>query len=151
MRYPENDEELEILRATTGEWNPHVEPVLNAEQMVMAQRMVRQVHVSTAILEYVNRLVRSTRPETSVVETVKKYVEWGAGPRAGQALVLASKARALLDGRYSVRLDDVRTLVPPVLRHRILVSFRGQAERVTPDDVAQRLLDEVEEPKSPLT
>ncbi len=149
--YPSSDEELEVLTVTTGEWDPEVEAAVTAQELVEAQRLVRQVHVSPALLEYVNRLVRATRPASSEIETVREFVEWGAGPRAGQALVLTAKARALLAGRFAVTLDDLRELVPPVLRHRLLVNFRGQAEQLTSDEVARRVVEGVEEPQSPLT
>ncbi len=139
-----------MLRATTGERDPEVEATVTSGELLDAQRLVRQVHVSSALLDYVNRLVRSTRPAGSPLAVVRDYVDWGAGPRAGQALVLTAKARALLAGRFSVTLADLRRLAPPVLRHRVLINFRGQAEHVTSDDVTNRLLAEVEEPRSPL-
>lgn len=144
VRYPEEGEELEILRATTGEWDPAVEPVITAEELVELQRLVRQVPISAALLEYTNRLVRSTRPSDSSLDIIRDYVEWGAGPRAGQALILSSKAQALLDGRFAVTLEDLQGLAAPVLRHRILINFRGQAEHLTADDVALRLVQEAQ-------
>ena len=148
--YPTAEEERRIVAATTGTAVPEVHPVLGAAQVLELQALVRQVHVSEALLDYAGRLVRATRPATSDVAAVKQHVEWGAGPRAGQSLVLASKAAALLAGRFAATLDDLRGLAAPVLRHRVLINFRGQAERVTPDALVERLLDEVEVPKSPL-
>ncbi|MEO8502582.1 MAG: MoxR family ATPase [Acidobacteriota bacterium] len=148
--YPTAEEERRIVAATTGTATPEVLPVLGATEVLELQALVRQVHVSEALLDYAGRLVRATRPATTDVGAVKQHVEWGAGPRAGQSLVLASKAAALLAGRFAATLDDLRGLAPSVLRHRILINFRGQAERVTPDALVERLLDEVEAPKSPL-
>ena len=94
--------------------------------------------------------VRSTRPDQTSVAEVRDLVRWGAGPRAGQALVLCAKARALLQGRFAATLDDLRAVAPPVLRHRVLVNFRAEAEGVTADRVTERLLAEVKAPSSPL-
>ena len=148
--YPSADEELQILSATTGTQEREASAVMTAEEIVRAQELVRQVHISDPLMEYVAALVRSTRPADSSLEMVRDFVEWGAGPRAGQALILAGKAKAFLAGRFAVGLDDLRGLVDPVLRHRVLINFRGQAEHVTPEVVAQRLLEAVEPPKSPL-
>ena len=90
------------------------------------------------------------RPGATSIENVRSFVEWGAGPRAGQALILSGKAKALLDGRFSVTLEDLRGLVPAVLRHRVLINFRGQAERITAEKVACQVLEEADAPRSPL-
>jgi MoxR-like ATPase len=148
--YPSAEEELRILSATTGSRGPEVSAVMTADEIVRAQELVRQVHISDALMKYVADLVRSTRPTESSLDMVRDYVEWGAGPRAGQALILAGKAKAFLAGRFAVSLEDLRGLVDSVLRHRVLINFRGQAEHVTPDAIAQRLLESVEPPKSPL-
>ncbi len=148
--YPSAEEERRIVSSTTGTAAPDVQPVLGAGEVLALQHLVREVHVSDALLDYAGRLVRATRPATSEVAAVKQHVEWGAGPRAGQSLVLAGKAAALLAGRFAVTLEDLRRLAAPVLRHRVLINFRGQAERVTPDALVAILLAEVEVPKSPL-
>jgi len=148
--YPSWEEELQILAGTTGDRAPKVEAVMTGEEVRRAQMMVRQVHVSGALVEWVARLTRASRPGNSPIAAVEEYVEWGAGPRAGQALILAGKARALLSGRFSVTLDDLRSLVPPVLRHRLLINFRGQAERVSADAIARQILEGTPAPQSPL-
>jgi MoxR-like ATPase len=148
--YPSADEEFRILSATTGSQEQEASAVMTTEEILRTQELVRQVHVSDPLMEYVAALVRSTRPADSALAMVRDFVEWGAGPRAGQALILAGKAKAFLGGRFAVGLDDLRGLVDPVLRHRVLINFRGQTEHVTPDAVAQRLLEAVEPPKSPL-
>jgi len=102
------------------------------------------------MLAYIARLVRATRPDDGAGPLVREWVRWGAGPRAGQALVLGAKARALLEGRFAITPDDVRALAAPVLRHRVLVNFRAEAEGMTADSIVARLLAEVPGPRSPL-
>jgi MoxR-like ATPase len=150
VAYPAKDEELEILASTTGSATPKVSSVITAQEILRAQTLVRQVRISPDLLAYVNDLVRATRPESTSIALVKDFVEWGAGPRGGQALILAAKARALLEGRFAVTLEDLRRMAPAVLRHRILVNFKGQAERLDSDAVAQELLKQVAGPRSPL-
>lgn len=148
--YPDQKEELEILSATTGSWAPKVDSVITAQEILRAQTLVREVRMSEALLGYVNEFVRATRPDTSTVQMVKDYVEWGAGPRGGQALILVAKARALLEGRFAVTLDDLHRMAVPVLRHRILINFKGQAERVDSDAVTRELLRRMPGPPDPL-
>jgi MoxR-like ATPase len=145
--YPDADQEVDILRATTGEDLPPVGKVLDAERVLELQRAVRQVPAAENVLTYAARLARATRPtETEATEPVRRWVRWGAGPRAGQALVLAGKARALLDGRFHVALGDLMAVAPPVLRHRVLLNFHAEADGITTDDVIRRLLEEVRPP-----
>jgi MoxR-like ATPase len=148
--YPTESEELDILRRTTGRDVPRVTPVLTGEEILAAQALAREVRVSDDLFAYAARLVRATRPEQTGIAFVREWTRWGASPRAGQSLVLAAKARALLQGRLAVTLDDLRRMAFPVLRHRLLVNFRAEAEGITPDDVTKRLLGEVPEPRSPL-
>jgi MoxR-like ATPase len=148
--YPDAAEELEILRRTTGRLTPSARAVLTGEDLIRAQALTREVRISDDLFEYVTRLVRATRPDQTPVTFVKEWTRWGAGPRAGQALVLAGKARALLHNRFAVTLEDVRAVAAPVLRHRVLVNFRAEAEGIDADQVTDRLLVEVPEPKSPL-
>jgi MoxR-like ATPase len=148
--YPSAEEEMGILTATTGEAGEAVHRVMAAEEVLQVQAFVRQVHISRGLIEWVARLVRASRPESADTEVVRKFVDWGAGPRAGQALVLTAKARALMAGRFAVAQGDLEGLVMPVLRHRILVNFKGEAEGVTSEDVARGILAAVELPRSPL-
>ncbi len=148
--YPGSADESEILRRTTGRTAEEARPVLSGPDVLAAQGLTREVSISDDLLDYVTRLVRATRPDESASAYVKEWTRWGAGPRAGQALVLSSKARALLHGRLAVTLPDLQAVAPPVLRHRILVNFRAEAEGVTSDAITQRLMKEVDEPKSPL-
>jgi MoxR-like ATPase len=149
--YPSLEEEKKILAQTTTIQQPEIEAVIGAEHIRRAQQLTREVHVSAELIDYVARLVRASRPGESDVELVRGSVEWGAGPRAGQALILAAKAHALLQGRFAVTLEALQSLALPVFRHRILVNFKGQAEGVSAADVTHRLLEAVVAPASPLT
>jgi MoxR-like ATPase len=148
--YPEGADEAEILRRTTGRTAAEARPVLSGQDVLAAQALTREVGISEDLLDYVTRLVRATRPEHTGSPYVKEWTRWGAGPRAGQALVLAAKARAVLHGRLAVTLPDLRAVAHPVLRHRILVNFRAEAEGIASDDVTRALLEEIAEPRSPL-
>jgi MoxR-like ATPase len=148
--YPAEAEELAVLKRTTGTEKQSISPVLHAEDILLVQSLVRRVAVHDDLVAYVNRLVRASRPVQSDVAFVKEWVEWGAGPRAGQALMLTAKARALFHGRFAVTMDDIRTMIYPVLRHRVRVSFKAEAENISSDAVTKALLSQIAEPKSPL-
>ena len=145
--YPNEQEEFGILNSTTGSKKAAIEPVLSGNEILQIQSLVRDVSISNDLIEYVSKLIRATRPDTSSVEYVKEWVRWGAGPRAGQALILTAKARALLKGRYAVIMEDLHLMAYPVLRHRILVNFKAEAENVTSDQVTSELIRSVERPK----
>jgi MoxR-like ATPase len=148
--YPSLEDERAVLSRTTGARSEGVSQVARAADIVAAQELVRQVTISEPLVDYVTRLIRATRPAMTEVEYVREWVRWGAGPRAGQGMVLAAKARALLAGRFAVTPEDLRIVAFPVLRHRILVNFRGEGEGITADQVTRVLLDQVPQPKSPL-
>jgi MoxR-like ATPase len=134
--YPSREEEEEIVRATTGESAGRVAPVLGAERLAALQRLVRRLPVGPTVVRYAVRLARSTRPDDPEASAqVKKYVSWGAGPRASQALVLAAKARAAMDGRATPDLDDVRAVALPVLRHRLVLGYPAEADGVGPEQL----------------
>jgi MoxR-like ATPase len=141
--YPSESEERDILLNTTGVRAAKVPEVMAGEAVLKLQSLVREVHVGDDLLDWINRLVRSSRPQHSALADVKQWVKWGAGPRAGQSLVLASKARALLHGRYAATREDVTALAAPVLRHRLLLSFTAEAEGRSADDVVAALLRDV--------
>ncbi|MES2858565.1 MAG: MoxR family ATPase [Pseudomonadota bacterium] len=138
--YPSEAEEHAILARTTGSAEAQVPQVLDGAALLRLQRHVRDVHVGDALLAWINRLVRSTRPAEAASDDVRNWVRWGAGPRAGQSLVLASKARALMHGRFAATREDVAALAAPVMRHRILLSFAAEAERISADDVIAAVL-----------
>jgi len=148
--YPTAQEELDILTSTTGSRSQVVKPAMSGEEIIQLQQLVREVSISPDLIEYVSRLVRATRPATTEVKYVQDFVRWGAGPRAGQALVLTSKARALMQGRFSVIPEDVNTMAHPVLRHRILLNFNAEAEQVYPDDVVMELKKAIRLPEGKL-
>ena len=141
VEYPSETEERDILLQTTGSDAGAVPRVMDGDDILAAQARVREVHVGADLLDWINRLVRASRPrDAAASDEVRKYVRWGAGPRAGQSLVLAAKARALLHGRFAATREDVRALAAPVMRHRLLLSFAAEAEQVSADDVVAALL-----------
>ncbi len=145
--YPSRPEELEIVKTTTTEHLPHAARVMDAAEIVRVQQIVRRVPVSDHVLNYVTDLVRATRPESSEApQFIKDWVEWGAGPRAAQYLVLGAKAHALIHGRTNVSCSDVRTLAHPVLRHRVITSFNADSEGITVEGVIDKLLENIPEP-----
>ncbi len=143
LSYPSEREELDVLKSTTGTARPELKTVLSDEDILQLQKLTRQVHISDELIDYINRLVRASRPQNSPSAFVKQWGEWGAGPRAGQALVLCAKARAVLNERFSVIPEDIQTLAYPVLRHRIALNFRAEPEGITTDRVIQELLSAV--------
>jgi len=138
--YPSQEEEVMILANTTGTKKEKVEAIINAAEIQKLQNLVREVNISEELIVYVSDLIRATRPDTSTINYVKEWVRWGAGPRAGQALILTAKARALFYGRYAVILEDLQIMAFPVLRHRVLMNFKAEAENVNADDVTKELL-----------
>lgn len=108
------------------------------------QSLVRDVSINEDLIGYVSSVIRATRPATSASAFVKEWVRWGAGPRAGQALILTAKARALVKGRYAVIMEDLQAMAYPVLRHRVLMNFKAEAENITSDDVTRELFKVVE-------
>jgi MoxR-like ATPase len=141
VNYPSAAEELEILRRTTGDGAEAVERVLSAEQIHQLQSIVRRVPVGDHVYEYVLNLIRATRPdEPRASDFVRHWLTWGAGPRAGQYMVLAAKARALMQGRIHASIEDVEAVAGPVLRHRIVPSFNAEAEGVTVEQIIQKIL-----------
>jgi len=148
--YPAAEDERQILASTTGTARPTAEPVITGEEILRAQALTREVLISDDLLAWVTTLVRATRPGPDTDAYVREWVRWGAGPRAGQALVLSAKARALLHRRFAVTMEDLRAVAFPVLRHRILVNFRAEAEEIDADAVTRHLLRALPEPRSPL-
>ncbi|CAN5823192.1 MoxR family ATPase [soil metagenome] len=150
MRYPNEQEERNILASTTGTRHVQVHPAITGEEVVQLQQLVREVSISQELLSYVNQIVRATRPDSTPLAFARDYVRWGAGPRAGQALILTAKARALLQGRFAVTTDDIRTMAYPVLRHRVLINFIAEAEHISPDRVVEELLQTIKRPETVL-
>lgn len=140
--YPDYEEEILIAQTTTGIDRPEITPTLQAADIIRIQRAIRQLPVAKHVYEYAVKLVRSTRPNRSeATEYINKWVNWGAGPRASQYLILAAKSKAALEGRLTPSEDDVRSAARIVLQHRILVSFAAEAEGIRSTDVIAHLLE----------
>jgi len=139
VNYPDLEAERRMLLATTGSDDVKVRPAMTVEDLMQAQRLVRRVPVGEKVVSAILELVRSARPEEGASEEVERHVAWGPGPRASQALMLAVRARALIDGRYSPSVEDVKALAAPVLRHRMALNFSARAEGVTVSGVIDRL------------
>ncbi|GAB4155540.1 MAG: MoxR family ATPase [Planctomycetota bacterium] len=141
VRYPTRDEEFSVMKLTTGEHSGVVEPVITRAEVLKLQEIVRKVPVADSVINYVLDLVRKTRlGEPEAPDYIRKWLSWGAGPRAAQYMILGSKARALLHGRYHVAIEDVKAVAKPVLRHRIITNFNAEAEGVKPDDIVEKLI-----------
>ena len=145
--YPAEDEEVNIISSTTGAEEPELETALSGDAIVSLHQIVRRVPAADNVMQYAVKLGRATRPkEKDAPDFVQQWVRWGAGPRAGQYLILGAKARAILKGRYNASIEDVKAVAPAVLRHRVLTNFHAEAEGVGPDIVVERLIETVEEP-----
>ncbi len=145
--YPSRDQEGDIIDRTTSDSPATLQAVVHGDDIVAFQGLVRRVPLPEHVKQLVLDIVRSLRPtDESPLAWVKQYLDWGPGPRACQQLVLAGKARALLEGRYHVTVDDIAALALPVLRHRIVVSFAAESEGLTADDLVQRALRELKKP-----
>jgi MoxR-like ATPase len=142
--YPDQEEEVEILRRTTEQAQPDLPAVMGGDEILELQGLVRRVPVADDMLAYAASLVRATRPDqTDSPGFVRESLKWGAGPRAGQFLILGAKARAVIRGRFHVSMEDIQRVARPVLRHRILTNYSAQAEGIRPDDIIDRLLETV--------
>jgi MoxR-like ATPase len=149
IEHPPEEEELEVVRATTAIVDPHYNRPVSGEDLIAFQRLVRRVPIADSVLRYALSLVRTSRPKSpQAPESVKKWVQFGASVRAAQFLVLGAKARALTSGRYHVSFEDVRAVAHPVLRHRVIVNFRAESEGITTDSIIDELLQRVPVPAS---
>ena len=148
--YPQLRDEQKILARTTQDAPPPLRTVLNDRQILNMQKLIAAIPVTEYAIDYAARLTRASRPvDPSAPDFVRKYVDWGAGPRAGQFLLWGGKAFAAMDGRYSVSLDDIRHVAVPVLRHRIACNFAAQAQGLDAVKIVQRLIETVPEPELP--
>jgi MoxR-like ATPase len=146
--YPGRDEEIEIMRRTTSTQRALLQPILDGEQILRMQNVVRQVVVADHVFTYVADLVRATRPkEPGTPAFINEMLGWGAGPRACQYLILGGKARAILHGRLHVTTEDIRAVALPVLRHRLVTTFHADAEGITTDDIVRKLLQTIPLPQ----
>jgi len=141
LDYPSFDEEVEVVKNTTITREVNLTPVLDKSQILAYQDLVRKVPVADNVIEYAVRLVGKTRPaSTEASEVVKQYLDWGAGPRASQNLILAAKANALINGKFSPDIEDVQAVAKGILRHRILLNYKGEAEGITVESIIEDLL-----------
>jgi MoxR-like ATPase len=141
VSYPDLAAERQMLIATTGAGEPKAEAVMTADELLTAQRLVRRIPVGESVVEAILSLVRSGRPDESTIAEAKRHIAWGPGPRASQALMLACRARALMDGRLAPSQDDVVALAPPVLRHRMALNFAARADGVGMSQIIAKLLE----------
>jgi MoxR-like ATPase len=149
--YLSEDDEVEVVSQTTSVQNFSFERNVTGEDILAFQRLVRRVPAAESVTRYAVRLVGASRPISDAApDFIRRWVNWGASLRASQFLILGGKARAVMMGRYNVSVEDVRALAYPILRHRILLNFHAESERVKPDDVIRRLIETVPEPKSGL-
>jgi MoxR-like ATPase len=150
ITYPKPEEERRIYRLTTGSQEQKIEATLTGERIAALQRLVRRVPVSDHCIDYAMDLVRATRgPDHGGPKYIGDWVAWGAGPRAGQSLILAAKAKAALMGRPSVSVEDIQSVAPPVLRHRIVINYNAQAAGESSDSIVKKLLSDVPIRKGP--
>jgi MoxR-like ATPase len=145
--YPTEEEEVAIVSSTTSVDEPELETVLSGEDIIMLHQIVRRVSAADNVVQYAVKLARATRPKSKdAPDFIQQWVRWGAGPRAGQYLILGAKARGILRGRVNASIEDVKSVANAVLRHRVLTNFHAEAEGVDSDAIITRLLDTVQEP-----
>ncbi len=144
IEYPPLEQEMEIVAATTSSYQPVLKKVISGEKILEMQDLVRKVPASSYVIGYAVKLLRATRPrEPEALPFIKDWVEWGAGPRASQHLILAAKAKAIMDGRYVASVEDIKSVIYPILKHRIITNFKAQAESITSLEVIDHVLKEV--------
>ena len=143
ITYPSRDEEVEIVKSTTSTDEAQVNPVLTADDLFAYQKLIRDVPVADNVIQYAVDFVNSTRTATNghAVGVIKDWLEWGAGPRASMYLILAAKAKAILDGRTTPDIADVQHMLNPVLRHRIIPSFNAEADGISRDNILEKILE----------
>jgi len=141
LDYPKYDEEIEIVKRTTSENNISLNKIMDASDIIKYQNLIRSVPINDNVLHYAVSLVNKTRPSTENKDvTVNEYIEWGAGPRASQYIVLASKCHALLNGKYTPDIEDVKSVAVPVLRHRIVKNYKAESKGMSVDDIIHKIL-----------
>ena len=149
--YLNENDEVKVVQATTMPQDVKFERIMSADEIIAFQRLVRQIPAAESVVRYAVQIANTSRPiHANAPDFVKKYITWGASLRASQFLVLAGKARAIMQGRYNVSCEDIRASAPPVLRHRILLNFQAESEKLDTDQIVKRLIDAVPEPKSGL-
>ena len=142
LDYPSSSEEIEIIKSTTSDFLPDVKKVLKTDQLIMFQELVRRVPVADNVIEFAVNFVKSTRLAENSNKELREWISWGAGPRASQYLILAAKTKAVLNGRFTPNIDDVKSFLLPVLRHRIIPSFNAEADGISSVDIINKLLEQ---------
>ena len=143
LEYPNVSEELQIVKSTTSQFTPTVDQVLSGQEIVLFQELVRRVPVADNVIEYAVRLSTRSRPKSELApKFIRDWLSWGAGPRASQYLILGAKTRAIISGRHTPDIDDVRRMAGPVLRHRIVPNFNAEADGVSAIEIVDRLVHE---------
>jgi MoxR-like ATPase len=143
LNYPSYDEEVKVVQTTTSEYKADLKKVINSAELISFQELVRKVPVADNVIEFAVKISNLTRPiNGSSPKYIKDWITWGAGPRASQYLILAAKTKAVMQGRFTPNIDDVRFAMLPVLRHRIITNFGAEAEGITAIDVIQKIVEE---------
>ena len=140
LEYPNLKEEIEIIKSTTSDYKPELKKVLAADELIGFQNLIKRVPVAENVIEFAVKFVDSTRPTNNAHEFIKERVAWGAGPRASQYLILAAKTKAVMEGRFTPSIDDVKTFLIPVLRHRIIPNFSAEAEGINSVEIINKLM-----------
>lgn len=149
INYPKEEEEIEVVSATTSSYDPQIVRLLNGDDIIKLHQIIRHVPAADNVIKYAVKLVRASRPtDEKAPDFIKKWVHWGAGPRASQYLILGAKARAILNGRLNASCEDVRAVAQSVLRHRIITNFHAEAEGTNASDIIDLILQTIEEPKA---
>ena len=148
VSYPTKEELMEITKRTTGGESIQLNKIMNAAEIVHAQQMVKEVLIADDMLEYAVDLVAATHPEAAIIPEVAQYVQYGSGPRGLQSLIKLAKARALVAGRYHVSIADIKSVAKPVLRHRLLLNYEGEAEGKTADELVDIVLQAIKQGQS---
>jgi len=149
VNYPSEDEERQIVANTTSTYSPELSRLLSPEEIISLQNLVLRVPVADNVIDYAVALTRATRPDKEAgLDFVSQWLQWGAGPRASQYLILGAKARAVLKGRFAATIEDIRALAVPVLQHRIVRNFHAEAEGISSGDIVRRILDTLPDPKA---
>jgi MoxR-like ATPase len=141
--YPSHEDEVSIVKSTTSEDDKKLNTIINRNDLILYQDLVRRVPIADNVVDFAVELVSKTRPKSNKPSSaIKDWIDWGAGPRASQYLVLGAKAKAILDGRPAPEIDDIKALAKPVLRHRLITNFNAEAEGLSTDDILIKLLEE---------
>lgn len=145
LDYPSMEEEIEIVKTTTIEYEPKVSKVLNREEIIFYQNLVRRIPVADNVIQYAVKLANYSRPFDGAPQYIKDNISWGAGPRASQFMIIAAKAKAAMNGSFTPSIDDVRSVAIPVLRHRIIPTFSAEAEGINSTEIIKKILEEVKQ------